>query len=276
MSDKIAAITVLSWNRVEYSKKTIENIIDKTTVPHVLVLVDNNSDESTGVKDYLSSITKSNTNAEEVIHVWNPTNMGVAGGRNSGIHAVESLGIKPSYIFNVDDDVLLPPHYDKKIVEICDKVPKVGLVGVSVEPVKYPRAKMSGVTVQYKKNGNLNGAALCMKRSFFKVAGYYGFGHGTLYGHEDALLRHKLDTLGLIGVYIDTNGVHLDTDNDKAYRKAKNNAHAKGSVQLRALSMAVQQMRKTGNVYTPYTPPERYKPVDKDIFTNELITKERK
>lgn len=270
------SIVVLNWNRLGYTKKTIENIIKLTTVPHILTLVDNNSDEKSGVRDYLSTITKSNTNAKDVIHVFNNKNLGVAGGRNSGIWAVEQKGYEPSYLFNVDDDVLVPTKYDVAMREICDKVPRVGLTGISVEPNKYSILEMNGVRIQLKRQGNLNGAALCLPRRIFLRVGYYGFGKGTLYGHEDSFLRYKLDMLNLLCAYIPQRGVHMDKDKDKKYRKEKNNAHKKGSIQLRELSGSVVQMRKTGNIYTPYTASESYHPVDENIFNNEIIYNKNK
>lgn len=272
----IMSIIVLSWNRVHYSKQTIECIIKKTTIPHVLVLVDNNSTEESGVRQYLSSITKDNTKAEQVIHVFNNKNLGVAGGRNSGIYELEKRGIVTDYIFNIDDDVLVPDKYDIMMAEVCDKIPKMGITGVNVEPSKYPIADIHGVKVQLKQQGNLGGAALCLPRRVFKTVGYYGFGTGTLYAHEDSFMRYKMDMLKLISAYIVPKGVHLDKDADKAYRVAKNDAHKKGSKQLQELSKSVAMMRKSGNVYTPYTSPDSYHPVDEQIFTNDLIMKDRK
>jgi len=271
MTNKLMSVIVLSWNRLEYTKLTIENIIKRTTVPHILVLVDNNSAKETGVNDYLHSITKSNTNAEDVLYVDNLKNLGVAGGRNSGICAVEQSKYEQEYIFNIDDDIIVPENYDKRIVEICNKVPKIGLTGINVEPNKYPIVTINGIKVQIKSAGNLGGAALAIPRRVFKRTGYYGFGNGTLYGHEDSYLRSKLDILGLISAYIPGRGTHLDKYKDKAYRVAKNNAHKKGSIQLRELSKSVIEMRKTGNVYTPYIGPDIYTPVDEDIFTADLI-----
>lgn len=273
MADKLFSIVVLNWNRLNYSKQTIECIIKKTTAPHILTLVDNNSAPESGVREYLSSITESNTNARKVLHVFNGKNLGVAGGRNSGIYRVEQLNLAPQYIFNIDDDVLLPDNYDKQIIEVCDKVPKLGITGINVEPTKYPIKNFNGVNVQYKQIGNLGGAALCLPRRVFNIVGYYGFGRGTLYAHEDSYVRRKMDVLGLLSCYIVQRGVHLDTDDDKKYRLEKNKAHAKGSTQLSELSGAVKTLLKTGNVYTPYTPEDQFHPVDENIFNNDLMKK---
>jgi GT2 family glycosyltransferase len=200
--DKLLSIVILNWNRTNYTRQTVECIVKKTTVPHVLTLVDNNSDPSSGVREYLSSITKDNTNAREVLHVFNSKNLGVAGGRNSGIYEVEQRGLSPEYLFNIDDDVLLPDSYDKMLVDVCDRVPKLGITGVNVEPNKYPVVELGGVKVQLKTAGNLGGAALCLPRRVFERVGYYGFGSGTLYAHEDSEMRSRMDVLGLLSCYI--------------------------------------------------------------------------
>ena len=173
----------------------------------------------------------------------------------------------------LDDDVLLPPRWDILISEACNKVPKLGITGVNVERNKYPVKNINGARVQVKSVGNLGGACLALPRKMFEIIGYYGFGNGILYGHEDAFVRYKMDILKLMSVYIEPMGVHLDKDLDKNYRVAKNNAHAKGSIQLQELSRSVLEMRKTGNVYTSYISPDKYSPVDEDVFTNELIKK---
>ena len=273
MADRLFSIVVLNWNRLHYTKQTIDNILKLTKVPHILTLVDNNSDESTGVREYLSSITKSNTNATEVLHVFNSKNLGVAGGRNSGIHEVEQRGLAPKYLFNVDDDVLLPTDYDVRLIEACDRIPSLGITGVNVEPYNYPLVQINGATVQHKQQGNLGGAALCLPRRVFNVVGYYGFGSGTLYSHEDSYMRRKMDVLGLSSCYIQPRGIHLDTDSDLAYRAEKNKAHVKGSLQLQELSKAVKRLLETKDVYTPYVSPETYQPVDETLFTNELMRK---
>jgi len=150
----------------------------------------------------------------------------------------------------------------------CDNIPKLGITGVNVEPVKYPTKSLNGVMVR-PKNGNLGGACLCLPRRVFKRVGYYNY--FSTYGHEDSAMYFRLKQIGLISAYIVPRGQHLDTDADKAYRAAKNDAHRKGSVQLNGLSKYLKTMRATGEVYVAFDPD--YTPPDIDIFTNELIKK---
>lgn len=273
MKGNFMSIMVLNWNRPEYSKKTIECLMAKTTVPHELILIDNNSAEETGVKKYLESV-KGNQYTREVKLVFNDTNQGVGGGRNTGL-----LVAKGDYLFNIDDDVLVPDNYDKFMVSACDNIGKLGVVGICVEPYKYPKQIINNVPVRIKKVGNINGAALCLPRRVFKRVGFYNnFGGLCAYSHEDAYLSYVLNHIGLLGVYIPPKGVHLDTDKDLAYRKAKDKAHVKKSLELQALSGAIAEMRRTNSIYTPYIPINDKKIREKGmiVYDNDLILDGRK
>jgi GT2 family glycosyltransferase len=231
--------------------------------------VDNNSAEEMGVREYLKSIT-GNKYTKDIKLVFNDNNQGVAGGRNSAL--VVATG---DYLFNMDDDLLVPDNYDHSFIEACDKIPKLGVVGISVEPIKFPVITINGVQVRSKTVGNINGIALCLPRRVFQVVGYYDSFGTNLYSHEDAFLSYKLRHLGLIGVYILKKGIHLDTDKDKVYRAVKNKAHVKNSPELQSLALAIAIMKKTGNVYTPYVKfdhskqPEKYGHYDNNMILND-------
>lgn len=256
------SIVVLNWNRVHYTKQTVERIIEATTLPHELIFVDNNSYEESGVRQYLESL-KDKTNAEKVTYVFNDKNLGVAGGRNSGL--VHATG---DYLVTIDDDVWVPDQWDALMAQACDKIPKLGITGVNVEPHNYAVQELNGVKVR-PKNGNLGGACLCLPRRVFRHIGYYNY--FSTYGHEDCAMFYRLKEAGLISAYVVPKGKHLDVDADKAYREAKNDAHKKGSAQLQELSKYLQYMRSTGDVYVPFDP--NFKPVDQKVFTNDLIKK---
>lgn len=256
------SIIVLSWNRVHYTKQTVERIVEATTMPHELIFVDNNSYEESGVRQYLKSLD-GKTNAERVVYVFNDKNLGVSGGRNSGL--VHATG---DYLVTIDDDVLIPDQWDVLMAQACDKIPGLGITGVNVEPINFPVKEINGVKIR-PKNGNLGGACLCLPRRVFKRVGYYNY--FSTYGHEDCAMFYRLKQLGLTSAYIVPKGVHLDVDADKAYREAKNDAHKKGSVQLQELSKYLQYMRSTGDVYVAFDP--NFEPVDQKVFTNELIKK---
>lgn len=243
MTDKLMSIVMLSWNRLHYSKQTLECIIKKTTIPHELIFVDNGSQD--GTREYLKSM-EHKTNAERVIYQFNDKNLGVAGGRNSGL-----VNAKGDYLVTIDDDVLVPDKWDILLSTACDKIPKLGITGVNVEPTKYQVREINGVRIRPKTIGNLGGACLCLPRRVFNRVGYYRV-YGQ-YGLEDSDMYVRLNKLGLMSAYIEPKGVHLDEDKDKVYRKVKNRAHLKGSSQLKAFAAAKIQYERTGSVYVPWS-----------------------
>lgn len=269
MSKKLMSVIMLNWNRLEYSRVTLERIIESSSIPIEIIIVDNNSMPESGIREYFAGMKgKLESRFEKVTYVYNSKNLGVAGGRNSGL--VHATG---EYLVTIDDDVLLPNKWDVLMAQACDNIPKLGITGVNVEKNKYPIKVINGVTVR-PKNGNLGGACLCLPRRVFKRVGYYcAFGQ---YSHEDCEMFYRLSGMGLMSVYIVPHGKHLDVDADKAYRKEKNKAHQKGSPQLQALSKRLKYIRSGGDPYVAYTP---YDPDADDIrlvtFTNDLVKGDR-
>ena len=51
MTERLMSISVLNYNRIEYSKQTIERLIDITTVRHEFIFIDN----GTGIPDNIKS-----------------------------------------------------------------------------------------------------------------------------------------------------------------------------------------------------------------------------
>lgn len=261
---KLMSVVMLNWNRLHYSKQTLERIIQASTMPIELIIVDNNSMPESGVRDYFNSIKADlEKRFVKVIYVFNDKNLGVAGGRNSGL--VHATG---EYLVTIDDDVLVPDKWDVSMAEACDKIPGLGITGVNVEPNKYPSKVINGINVA-PKNGNLGGACLCLPRRVFNRVGYYNY--FSTYGHEDCAMYYRLVKIGLASAYIVPRGKHLDVDADKAYRAAKNDAHKRGSVQLGELSKYLKYMRGSGDVYVSFDP--NFEPADQKIFTNDLIKK---
>jgi glycosyltransferase involved in cell wall biosynthesis len=264
MNDKLLSIVVLNWNRKDFSQKTIENVIQKTTVRNEIILVDNYSAQA-GIRDYLLSV-KGNDKTERIEHVFNSRNLGTGGGRNSGLARA-----KGDYLVNLDDDILVPDNYDTLMMEVCDKVPRLGITGVNVETVDYPEQVINGIRCR-PKIGNLGEACTCMSRKIFNIVGFNNC--FNTYGHEGAAMYMRLKQIGLISAYIVPCGVHFDTNSDKAYRKAKDKAFEKDSNQMKEFYKCVNTVMRTGNVYVPWD--ENFSCADQSIFTNDLILNGRK
>lgn len=240
------SIIVLNYNRLEYTKQTVENLIEKTTVPHEFIFVDNGSID--GTRDYLKGLCKGKTNAERIRYIFNKENYGVAGGRNCGLRIAAG-----DYLMTIDDDILVPDDYDKCIIEVCDNVPDLGITGISVEGVKRTYIQnINGINIR-RKNGNLGGGCLCLPRRVFNKVGYYR--PDFVYGGEDCDMFIRLSILNLISAYIEPIGKHIDRRDNDAYEKIKRTAHKKGSRSFNKIGDNEIAYKKTGRVYIPYRVP---------------------
>lgn len=245
--EKLLSIIVLNYNRVNYSKMTINRLIEATTVPHEFLFVDNNS--SDGTKGFLRGISKK-TKASNVELVFNNKNLGVGGGRNEGL-----LRANGDYLMTIDDDIWVPDNYDKMLVNACNRIPNLGLTGISIEKHKYGMRTINGVKMQVKK-GNLNGGCLCRPRWAFERLGY--FMSSTVYGLEDCDIYNRTKMAGYLCMYIEKNGRHMDKSENKSYVAVKRRAHKYGSKQYEKMSKNIK-LYKRGHFYVHYDRPDNLK-----------------
>lgn len=247
------SIILLTYNRLAYTKQTLENLIAKTTIPHQYILVDNGSVD--GTREYLKSM-EHKTNALNVIYKFNDHNLGVAGGRNEGL-----LVAGGDIIMTIDDDIIVPENYDIMLKEAWDKVENLGITGISLEKKKFGVVDFNGVKMQVKK-GNLGGGCLCFSRKMFEKLGF--FYNGFVYGIEDVDMYFRVERLGLINAYIEANGEHIDEHKDQNYFNLKRSIHGKKSKEFSAIGKRWRfykiRYKQTGSVYVPYREPnvEKY------------------
>ena len=209
------SIIVLNYNFLECTKQTVENLIKLTTVPHEFIFVDNGSID--GTRKYLESM-RDKTNAQQVKYVFNDRNLGVAGGKNSGLQVAEG-----NYLLTIDDDILVPSNYDKLMIESLDKIDTLGTIGVNVEGKNYGVVNINDVAIRLKKWGNIGGGCVCMSRRIFNMVGYLSA--DTVYGGEDCDLYNRLRLLNLMNGYIVPKGQHLTKSASDSYKAIKAAAH---------------------------------------------------
>jgi len=238
------SIIVLNYNRLQYTKQTVQYLIDRTTVEHEFIFVDNGSTD--GTREYLIGL-ESSTNAKKVTYVFNPRNYGVAGGRNSGLKVATG-----DYLMTIDDDILVPANYDQMMIRALGLVDNLGSVGINVEGRDYPIAKINGAEIKIKA-GNIGGGCICISRSTFEKVGY--FSPDFVYGGEDCDLYNKLQLSGLRNGYIAVKGKHIDKRDNKAYEGLKRKAHKAGSIESSQTRVNRYRYKKFKKIYTPYKEP---------------------
>ena len=115
----LTAIIILTYNALEYTKKTINSILANTEQPYEIVLVDNGS--SDGTVAYLRHLTKK---FNHIKLIENPHNRGFAAGNNQGAALAQG-----EYLLFLNNDVLVSADWLTSLVRGLERDPQIGLIG---------------------------------------------------------------------------------------------------------------------------------------------------
>lgn len=219
-----AKLLMVTYNRLELTKKTLESIFQHTRTPYELVIVDNAS--SDGTVDYLNELFSSKIKDENYLGttlLLNSENLGIAIGRNQTL----ALAGNSDWYATLDNDVILPDNWLKKCIDIMTANPKYGMIGVNFENVQYPLVDVGQYKVQHKKEGNLGTACMVFSKKVHKMIGYFNDADYGKYGLEDSDYGFRARVAGFQLGYLEDLGEHLGEDGkDKTeYRKFKTEEH---------------------------------------------------
>lgn len=114
------SIIVLCYNQLDYTKKCVDSILNKTAYPNYeLIMVDNCSTDDTA--SYLLELEKTHDNVKAII---NTENRGFAGGNNDGIR--ESKG---EYVVLLNNDTVVTRGWLTSLLKRFLKDPNVAMSG---------------------------------------------------------------------------------------------------------------------------------------------------
>ena len=123
------AVVMPVYNRQELVKRTLQSIADQETLPGHLILVDNNSSDST--PDVLTDWAYANNGKRGMrVSVLKETTPGAAAARNAGLaHVTEP------WVMHFDsDDAMLPSHISRVAAAIAAH-PRAHIIGWDVKEV---------------------------------------------------------------------------------------------------------------------------------------------
>lgn len=134
-------IVVVTYNRLDYTKKTLRMLWDTIQVPHHIIVVDNNSTD--GTRKYLLSLEKRNR-VDKVI--LNPENY--YPGKAANIGWREGLETyNATHLMRLDNDMHLSKGWDVLAEEYFDKIPNLGQLGIDNDAIQHPSAKLREMTI---------------------------------------------------------------------------------------------------------------------------------
>lgn len=128
-------IVLITYNRLEYTKKTIRSFWDTVEVPYYLVVVDNNSTD--GTQEYLEGLKK-RFRIDKLI--LNPDNY--YPGKATNIGWEEGLKEYPdaTHLMRLDNDMHLEKGWDTIAAEYFKAIPSLGQLGIEHEAIENPNA----------------------------------------------------------------------------------------------------------------------------------------
>ncbi len=256
MKEDIATLMMVTYNRLELTKQTIDNIFKNTKQPYNLAIVDNGSTD--GTKQYLAELIDKykpvfNYSDTRLVCQYNDENKGIVIGRNQALLLADDpeQTSQASWYVTIDNDVLMPDGWLEESIAILKANPKYGMIGVNMEGFAYELVSEGGKTFQRKPQGNLGTACMVFPKSLHKMLGFFNIEY-SLYAHEDADFSMRARVLGYQLGYIKEMGKHIgEGENDVGeYRAFKNKHHKENLPKFYENSRLY--MTKQKSIYIPY------------------------
>lgn len=222
----LTSIMLVTYNRLNLTKRMLDSLIKNTDSPYRLIIVDNGSKD--GTVEWLKEFS---LNKSFPIHLhFNDENLGIAAGRNRAMKIADQFN--DPWLSTVDNDVEFIPNWLSKCLDVLNFNEKFA-VGLNMEGVDYPITNLNGKNIQFKKSGNLGTACTVFPRALHDEIGFF-VSYG-LYGEEDSDFFIRSRVVGYGMGYLLENGVHFGTgENDIGeYRDWKTKMHAENLVKFR-------------------------------------------
>lgn len=193
-STPLVSVILVTYNNIEYTKKCIKSIFQKTAYPNYeIIIVDNLSVD--GTQDYLKELEKEYDN---ITIILNDDNLGFAAGNNVGIKAC-----KGQYIILLNNDTVVTRGWITSMIKHLDKN-NIGMVG----PVTNSIGNESQINVTYKDINDMDEFAL----------NYTTLHHDELYENIQVLAMFcvaiKRDVLEKVGLLDENYKIGMFEDDD--------------------------------------------------------------
>lgn len=164
-------IALITYNRLEYTKRTLRDLWATIEVPYYLVIVDNNSTD--GTQEYIKGLVKRN---RADMAICNPENF--YPGKACNIAWARGLEAYPvaTHLMRLDNDMHLEKGWDKAATEYFDAMPSLGQLGIEHEAIENPKAAGHEITIKGKTinrfPGNVGGPNIISKAVWDKGLRY--------------------------------------------------------------------------------------------------------
>lgn len=259
-------IGMVTYNRLEFTRQSIQSVISKTAFPFVLTVVDNNSTD--GTVEYLKALKEKGIIKNLVLL---NKNVGIAKASNLAWHLEPRAG----FYLKLDNDIVIQKHnWLKNMVDVLIHVPEIGIIGYNFEPKSHPRVMVKGYKLRQKNT--LGGACVLIPKSTEKRLGYWCEAYGP-YGEEDADYSYRNRLSGFQSFYMEDENIGLHLPAGKAAHIDKNSyaaADGKEEIEQKQYRQWKDQCRRN-NVHGGRYPQNKnaYKTGQKPLFIESDFAK---
>jgi len=121
-------IVLLTCNRKDFTRQTIEGLHERLTTPFRLIVVDDESVD--GTREYLEKLKEE---GKVSVLIANKTHKNICQGYNDGFKHVKS-----EYFFTMQDDIIIPklePDVIQQLVALIKKYPEYGGIGCRIQRI---------------------------------------------------------------------------------------------------------------------------------------------
>lgn len=142
-------IVLITYERLEYTKRTLRDLWDTIDVPYYLVVVDNASTD--GTAEYLRRHKKRN---KIDMVILNKDNYYPGKACNIGWYEGSKRYPQATHFMRLDNDMHLEKGWDHKASEYFDKIPDLGQLGLDYTAIEGPEAQgkkltLNGMTINH-------------------------------------------------------------------------------------------------------------------------------
>jgi glycosyltransferase involved in cell wall biosynthesis len=161
-------IVMITHNRLDYTKRTLESLLSTINLPYFLIVADNASTD--GTQEYLQTMSdKGKINYV----ILNKENLYPGKATNQAWDAGIMFYPEATHLMRLDNDMAFAPDWDVVVEQYFDKVPKLGQLGLDYGPVDDPDAKYgeeeyNGMVIN-PYPGNVGGTNIIKREVFDKV-----------------------------------------------------------------------------------------------------------
>jgi len=222
--DDVVSIMVVTYNRLELTRLTINGLAKSVNCPFNLIIIDNASTD--GTIGYLADFVDFKNEYLRKIEVrYNSENKGIAYARNQALSIALEFG--GNWFCTIDNDVSMPHGWLSECIDILKNTSSFAAIGVNMEGTPYPIHNLNGKEFQVKPAGNLGTACMCFGLPIHKMLGFFNYKDYGIYSCDDADFGARIRAVGLKLGYIKEMGTHLGDNEVGEYREWKTSMHKK-------------------------------------------------